>query len=141
MHRLSFLLLFAVLSIYCSQWGGSNPVGVTGGSSTGYGDQSNNIPYDNLSLLVGSWKSIDDIESFEYIVFTFYANSQVKITLKSKTSEDDFSYWGSYEVNMDELILSIEDDTVVYSFFIVNDILYLTIGGRTSAFKRVASDY
>ena len=77
------------------------------------------------------------MESFDYAILTFYANGELEINLISHSSEYDFSFWRTYEVNGDTLTIINEDDISVSTFFIENDILYLTQGKSASSYIRV----
>jgi hypothetical protein len=135
MHRILFLLLFPFLGVYCSQWGGSNPVGVTGGSDAGYGDNVTNSSVDDQQILIGNWKYTYKIYPNYYTILSFYINNQARRTY-FQNGQVYTSHTGTFEVSGRLLYIYMENEMSVYRFYIMSNKLFLTTGNTTTIYLR-----
>jgi hypothetical protein len=134
MRRLSCNLISCSLLIFlisaCSQWGGDNPLGITGGSKEGYGQNGDLfLPGEIDQEILGSWIISGEIS---YQIFTFYADGTFSIEnyLEDQLARTVSGLWGvsgheltlrsggksevyRYQVNSNELILSYGIEQIV----------------------------
>jgi uncharacterized protein (TIGR03066 family) len=132
----SFLVLLG-----CSQWGGSNPIGVTGGGNSGYGGETSqiDITVDYSQLIIGTWRSVEtSTEGTTTTTMTFEADNEVYININDNGYND--YYYGTYTLNGNVLTLLINGDTITSTCTISNDKLYITIEefGGTLVLTRVS---
>jgi len=118
----SFLLLLG-----CSQWGGSNPVGVTGGSNSGYGGETSqiDISVDYSQLIIGTWRAVEtSTEGTTTTTITFDEDNEVNININDN-GYNDYLY-GTYTLNANRLTLLIDGETIIMTCSIRGDKLYIT---------------
>lgn len=116
----STALVISIIFTGCGNWGGNNPVGVTGGSGQGYGENSDLLG--TKSLLVGSWRH-DYYNDYEII--TFSSNG----AWESKYYDDgylEYHFTGTYSVSGNELTISVGGMSfITYTFSVNGDELTL----------------
>ncbi len=112
----------------CAQWGGDNPLGITGGSNNGYGKNNDlNLPDGSDQIdpdLVGVWSMYDYPYS---LVYTFNADGTYQIEEYFYDSLDD-SYEGTWSVSGNILTLSSNDGSSIMTYEINGNQLTLTQG-------------
>jgi hypothetical protein len=129
---LPFLIvsLLAVLVCSCAQWGGDNPLGITGGSKEGYGQNSDlNLPENSGDIdpaLVGSWASEENVST---TVFTFYADGT--FTMEHYLEDQlDRTLSGLWSVSGNTLTISSGGKSEVYTYLVDGNQLVLSSGNR-----------
>jgi hypothetical protein len=120
--------IFLFLLIGCAQWGGDNPLGITGGSNNGYGKNNDlNLPDGSGQIdpdLVGVWSMYD----YPYLlVYTFNADGSFKIEEYYYDSLDD-SYEGTWSASGNILTLSSNEGSAIMTYEINGNQLTLTEG-------------
>jgi hypothetical protein len=133
---ISILLSFMITG--CARWGGDNPVGITGGSEQGYG-QNNNLNLPDTSIqktidpeLQGSWIYLN---SDSWIAITFYANGAFNIReISDATIHEEIYVTYFISGNTITLIINGKSETNAYS--IIADQLLITIDGKKMLFDR-----
>jgi hypothetical protein len=124
-----FLFFLSIIMIDgCAQWGGDNPLGITGGSNNGYGKNNDlNLPDGSDQIdpdLVGVWSMYD----YPYLlVYTFNADGSCKIEEYYYDSLDD-SYEGTWSVSGNILTLSSNEGSEIMIYEINGNQLTLTEG-------------
>lgn len=117
-HILTFLaaILLIVSIMGCGMSDENNPLGVLGGSSSGYGN-SDGADYSSSGLL-GSWIRWTGTDSYEII--TFYGDNSAEgcYVVNGNSSCTSFTYW----VEGDLLTFS---TMISYRYEIKGNILYL----------------
>jgi hypothetical protein len=128
--------IFVFMLIGCAQWGGDNPLGITGGSKQGYGENNDfSLPETSGEIdpnLVGKWSSYGDIF---IIVFDFYADGTFTRE-EYYDRESNGSAEGTWSVSGDILTLRSSGDTQVYTYFINDNQLTLFYGDYVLVFYR-----
>ena len=129
-NYLIMTVLFTILILTgCGHFGEGDPIGVTGGGNSGYGEDSNSMEPINLNsaLILGEWKRT--YSSDNYYVWSFEPNGDFKQT--------DYEYGninemhGTYEIiknqtTFDQLRIDFDNGNFyLYYFKIENNILYL----------------
>jgi len=138
MHKIVINLLIFFIPIVmissCANWGGENPVGVTGGSGSGYGEMENWNPATDFNQLVGSWRF--DYDDGDYIIFTFSADGS--LVIDQYVNYDIYNtIISNYTVEEDILTITLYGENIQYTFSISGNILTLYIGGEQMNFYRV----
>ncbi len=115
---LLIVFLLAVLLCSCAQWGGDNPLGITGGSKEGYGQNNDlNLPENFGEIdpeLVASWASYGDNST---TVFTFYADGT--FTMEHYLENQlDRTISGLWSVSGDTLTISSGGNSEVYTYLV-----------------------
>jgi hypothetical protein len=129
----------AILFMFgCANWGGNNPVGVTGGSEQGYGTTSDlNLPAPvpgSSSDLIGTWRA--DYGGGDYELLTFTANGKFNIAVYDN-NDLDFSYSGNYSTSGNTLTLYIEGQPYTGTFSVRGDVLTLSIFDDSQTYYRL----
>ncbi len=109
----------------CAQWGGDNPLGITGGSKDGYGQNGDLfLPGEIDQELVGSWIINGEIS---YQIVTFYADGTFTIEyyLEDQLARTVSGQWG---VSGNELTLRSGGKSEVYRYQLNNNQLTLSFG-------------
>jgi hypothetical protein len=124
-----FASLLAVLFLGCAQWGGDNPLGITGGSKEGYGQHNDlNLPDGSGEIdpdLVGVWSMYDYPDM---LVYTFMVDGTFKIELYYYDSLDETTE-GTWNVYGNQLTLRPDGGrTEVVTYQINGNQLTLTQG-------------
>lgn len=127
MYGRLIILLSILLLVGCSRWGGSNPVGVTGGMDSGYeeGSLEQTNPIDHSQELIGTWEGEYRDEVTVRTVLQFTLDYRVYRELYFN-NEFDRSEYGTYSIDGNELILYFEYETREYIFTVHDNKLYLT---------------
>ena len=133
------ILSIAMLCMFgCANWGGNNPVGVTGGSERGYGQASDlglsSPSSSSSSNLVGSWRA--DYGGGDYETITFTANGKFTIAVYDK-NDLEFSYSGNYSTSGNTITLYIEGQPYSGTFSVNGDVLILTIFDDSQTYYRL----
>jgi hypothetical protein len=139
MCKLSVILVSFLILIGCSQWGGSNPVGVTGGSESGYGATAGeDVSIDYVQSIIGTWENEEFVEGQTVrTVVIFGANKNVSISRYVNGSNYDYMN-GTYQINGSVLTLMISGETLVLTCSIRGNKLYTTDDeGVTVVYTRV----
>ena len=130
-------LLFLMM-IGCAQWGGDNPMGITGGGEEGYGKNNDlNLPSASGGIdrdLVGTWRTTGG--QYHSYLFTFNADG----TFIMEEYYGDYlaaNIDGNYSVSGVILTLISLDDYLVYTYFINEDILTLSDGENELVLHRL----
>jgi hypothetical protein len=135
MVSLSLAMLFM---FGCANWGGNNPVGVTGGSDQGYGKASDlGLPSagsSSSSNLIGSWRS--DYGGGDYETITFTDNGKFNLAV-FENNDLDFSYSGNYTTSGNSITLYIEGNPYSGTFSVQGDVLTLNIFNESQTFYRL----
>jgi len=132
-------LSIAMLFMFgCANWGGNNPVGVTGGSAEGYG-LANDLKLPESSSgsssdLIGSWRH--DNGGGDYEIITFNSNGRYSIASYENNSLE-FSYSGNYSTSGNSITLYIEGDPYSGTYSIRGDELTLNILGENQTYYRI----
>lgn len=130
------LAMFLLVS--CANWGGNNPVGVTGGSEQGYGESSDlNLPSsgsESAVKLIGTWRH--DYGGGNYEILEFKSNGRFEIAAYENNNLE-FSYSGNYTVSGNTITLYIEGQPVTATYSISGDRLTLFLGGNPTTYYRV----
>lgn len=123
----STVLLILLIFTGCSNWGGNNPVGVTGGSEQGYGQGTGAGENINI-LLIGTWRH------------DYYSNHYEIITLSSNGTWDYKEYYydilnehefGAFSVSGNTITVIMEgEEPFTVEFSINGDELTLTYPGE-----------
>jgi hypothetical protein len=139
---LSVILILALFGLHCGTGGGGNPVGVTGGSSDGYGsknfgpaesEQPGPGP-DNggSSDIYGTWIAFDYEYGYtEMLTINPDGTYELEISIGYYT----FTVTGYYSFDGEELL--IDGEPATYS--LVGDTLILQMYGYPIVFTRVSS--
>jgi hypothetical protein len=129
--------LFIFLLIGCAQWGGDNPLGITGGSKEGYG-QNRDLNFPDTTQqktidpeLLGIWNSIN---TNSWTSLTFYANGDFNI--RSYSDGTIYDSDGTYYTYGKTIILILDGKTNTSSYSIIMDRLIITIDGERMVFYR-----
>jgi hypothetical protein len=136
MRKSGVILILFMLLLSCSQWGGSNPVGVTGGSNSGYGENEASTPANSQQLLIGIWKNTNQEDAEDYTILTFHASAQIIYTIYQNGNVYDY-FQGTYSVNGTILQVHIGEEILTYTFYIQNDKLYLTLEDEVYIYYRM----
>jgi len=119
-------VLILLFIVGCANWGGNNPLGVTGGSENGYGkNQDLNLPTSNgggSQNLIGTWRSDTGADDYEIIIFNSNGTYDVRIY------EDgifQFGLSGSYTVSGNQITLEYEGEFIVLFYTLSDDRLIL----------------
>ena len=139
-YTLSVVLILLFI-IGCANWGGNNPLGVTGGSESGYGkNQDLNLPAPQMGgdqNIVGSWRNNTGVGAENYEIITFKSNGEFEIRIY----EDgifQFGFGGDYTVSGNQITLYYEEvPAVVLTFQLINDQLTLFYDGESETYYRV----
>lgn len=133
---IALAFLSSVLSIQCSKLGGTDPVGVTGGSDSGYGifndiwrtgSGSGNGSGVNPNL-VGSWRH--EYAGDDYETITFYSNGSFQISYFQEGFSGTID--GTYSVSGNQITLYIEGETIIITYSLSGDELTLFLQGEGS---------
>jgi hypothetical protein len=131
---LSLVILIVLVS--CGERDGSNPLGVTGGGSKGYGSQGNaGIESDGFvsdsQKLVGTWRN--NLDSLHYLMFRFADNGVCEIW--DNLSDDPLHALGYYTVqshiNTNSVVqISVHSalDLVTPFYFLSDDLIFEEFG-------------
>jgi hypothetical protein len=134
-------LFFTILIIGCAQWGGDNPLGITGGSEEGYGQGSDlNLPDPSggsNSNLVGSWR-YNYPDSYDYMTWTFNANGNLEV--RYHLDGEDFSLFGTYSTSGNAITINLFQEPVDGTYSINGDQLTIYIEGDVIILYRVTDD-
>jgi len=126
-------LLFTFMLGGCAQWGGDNPVGITGGSDEGYGQSGNlNLPQ-NGSDLVGSWRY--DISESRYQIWTFSVNGN--LTVIYYNNDQINTQHGTYTTSDNNISLFVGQQTLNGTFSIQGNHLTLYFGQDSLTLTKV----
>jgi hypothetical protein len=131
----SFIL--AIILIACAQWGGDNPLGITGGGEEGYGKNNNiNLPDTSTQRTIdpklqGNWSTHD---GYGYIAITFYANGDFTISYHSLPPFNQVE--GTYFTSGNTITLTIDGKSTSSTYSIISDQLLITINGERMLFHR-----
>jgi hypothetical protein len=140
MCKISVIIVSLLMLLGCSQWGGSDPVGVTGGGDSGYGESTGkDISIDYAKLIIGSWENEEIVEDQTVrTVVTFAINKNVQKLIYVDTYQEDYMY-GTYEIKGNVLTVVLQNETRVMRFSIRDNKLYLTDvdDDETTVFTRV----
>jgi len=125
----------------CAQWGGDNPLGVTGGSEEGYGQNNDlNLP-DNTDQRTIDPELLDNWinpQPDSYIELIFYANGNFRIIYDSYNTYPPFHYEveGTYYTSGNTITLTIDGESKTSRYSIIGDQLLITINGQRMLFLR-----
>ncbi len=144
MKRLSFApllsLLFTIIISGCAQWGGDNPLGITGGSGEGYGQNEDlNLPDpaggNTIDFeLVGLWTSAGRwVQTIRTIAFN--ANGTFTMVTHSGVSPQETE--GTYNVSSNILTLNSDGERIIYIYSINGDYLTLNDGEQELLLLRI----
>ena len=130
-------LLFAFMLMGCAHWGGDSPLGITGGSDGGYGENSDlNLPNPSNGVdteLLGNWRYNETQNT--YSLFTFNSNGTFSFeAYYRETSIYGFS--GDYSTAGDELTLNYNSQSVTISYSIHGNRLTLYFEEDTQTYNR-----
>ena len=130
-------LSFTIMIVGCAQWGGDNPIGITGGSEEGYGQNGAlnlHQPSDgNNPDLVGSWRYI--ISQSSYTIWTFSSNGNFTVT--SYYGETITTRYGSYSTSGESISITIQQQSNTGTYSIQGNHLTITLGGDSTTLTRV----
>ena len=130
------LAIFFLVS--CANWGGNNPVGVTGGSEQGYGESSDpNLPSsgsESPEKLIGTWRH--DYGGGDYEILEFKSNGKYEVEFY-ENNDYEFGYSGNYTVSGKTITLWIENQPFTLTYSLSGDQLRLSQGGETAIYYRV----
>ena len=122
--------LLAVLIAGCAQWGGDNPLGITGGSKEGYGQNNDlNLPENSGEIdpeLLGSWTSYGDLSS---TVFTFFTDGTFMMEHYLE-NQLDRTISGRWSVSGNTLTISSGGNSEVYTYLVDGNQLILSYGNE-----------
>ena len=122
----------------CANWGGNNPVGVTGGSDQGYGQSGDlNLPStgsESASQLVGSWRY--DHDRGEYEIIEFKSNGRYSFRYY-ENGEYIIGISGNYTVSGNTLTIWYEGEMSMMNFEVDDDSLTLYRGGEVITYYRI----
>jgi hypothetical protein len=130
---LSYLIvsLLAGLIVGCAQWGGDNPLGITGGGKEGYG-QNNDLNLPEITgkidpALVGVWRTD---ESYSGLELTLNADGSftAEIYIEGELDEILEGTWG---VSGENLLLTVEGDTIFCPFTYYGNSMTISYQGDT----------
>ncbi|TFH01293.1 MAG: hypothetical protein E4H13_05285 [Calditrichales bacterium] len=135
---ITFIALAMLLIIGCANWGGDNPMGITGGSEQGYG-KSNDLdlpapesgPAENL---VGTWRH--NFAPGEYEIIEFKSNGKFTIDYYENYRRQ-YEISGNFTTSGKTLTFWIEGQPSEATYTLINDRLSLTLQGETTIFDRV----
>ena len=130
------LAIFFLVS--CANWGGNNPVGVTGGSEQGYGGSSDlNLPSlgsESAEKLIGTWRH--DNGGGDYEILEFKSNGKYEFSFY-ENNDYEFGYSGKYTVSGNTITLWIENQPFALTYSLNGDQLRLSQGGEIATYYRV----
>ena len=130
------LAIFFLVS--CANWGGNNPVGVTGGSEQGYGESGDlNLPSsgsESAEKLIGTWRH--DYGGGDYEILEFKSNGKYEVEFY-ENNDYEFGYSGNYSVSGNIITLWIEGQPITVTYSLSGDQLRLSQGGETAIYYRV----
>ena len=135
---LSRLVLVILIFSGCANWGGNNPVGITGGSDQGYGEAKDldlpSVGSGSEASLIGSWRH--EYSSGEYEIITFNQNGKF-----SMSYYDDgflqFSFSGNYSTSGTSITLFVEGQPLSGNYSIQGDELTLYLPGDSQTYYRI----
>jgi hypothetical protein len=134
-------LLFVFMITGCAQWGGDNPLGLTGGSNEGYGQNNDlNLPDSSSGNaidpeLVGLWSTSGE---WIMVMFSFTAEGVfTRDTYYGGTLRDSME--GIYSVSENILTLRSDDITITYVYSITGNYLTLNDGKQELVLIRLDS--
>ncbi len=124
--------IFVFLLIGCAQWGGDNPLGITGGSEEGYGQNGDlNLPQpaDGNIIdpeLIGMWVTAGQ---WVQTTYTFAFNASGTFTIVIHSTKFTQVMEGTYSVSGNTLTFNIYGgETLVYTYSVNNNHLTLDDG-------------
>jgi hypothetical protein len=130
------LAMFFLVS--CANWGGNNPVGVTGGSDQGYGESSDlNLPSsgsESAAELIGTWRH--DYGGGNYEIFDFKSNGRYEIYFYENNNYE-FGYSGNYTVSGNTITLWVEGQPMMVTYSLKSNRLTLFLEGNPTTYYRV----
>ncbi len=125
--------LFIFLLIGCAQWGGDNPLGITGGSKEGYG-QNNDLYFPGKidPELLGIWISYGDLS---YETFTFRDDG----TFTIEQHHPNRTIAGRWGVSRNELTLCFGSnlEVEIYRYMVSGNQLILYYGNEQLVLNRL----
>jgi hypothetical protein len=130
--------LFVLMMAGCAQWGGDNPLGITGGSEVGYGQSSDlNLPYSsNPGIdpdLIGTWRYDLYQGRYELLIFEesgdFAAESYSENQMYYRTT-------GTYSVSGNTLNLTYMGATYPWIYSISQNRLTIDSGQLQRTYHR-----
>jgi hypothetical protein len=131
-------LLFSFVLVGCAQWGGDNPVGITGGGDDGYGQNSAlNLPQPSdgtTNDLVGSWRY--NVNQSTYMIWTFSINGNLTATYYY--NDNYYSSYGTYSTSGNSITYTLQQQTSTGTYTIRGNHLTITINGESTTFTRLA---
>ncbi len=131
--------LFILIITGCAQWGGDNPLGITGGSEEGYG-QNNDLYLPDPSAentldpeLLGRW--INNISEAEYEIWTFNSDG----TMRTVYYQDSYNFTinGTYYTSAGSITINSSNEIMTGSYSISGNRLTISFGLVTLRFVRV----
>ncbi len=130
------LAMFLLVS--CANWGGNNPVGVTGGSEQGYGQSGDlNLPSsgsESAVKLIGTWRY--DYGGSNYEILEFKSNGKYEVEFYDN-NDYEFGYSGNYTVSGNKITLWVEGKTMMVTYSLSGDQLTLFWEGNPITYYRV----